>query len=67
VTSISSIDKIYSKLHKALFDLQTTDLGVSFPNYKVMLGDILRIHGTESKLLELQNTNWLGHGFLIKN
>jgi len=53
-------NKVYSKLHKALFDLQATTIGVSFPQYKVMLGDVLRIHGTESKLLELQNTNWIG-------
>ncbi len=54
------LNKVYSKLHKALFDLQATTIGVSFPQYKVMLGDVLRIHGTEAKLSELQNTNWLG-------
>jgi len=54
------LNKVYSKLHKALFELQTTDIGVSFPKYKVMLGDVLRLHGTEFKLTELQNTNWLG-------
>jgi len=54
------LNKVYSKLHKALFELQTTDIGVSFPKYKVMLGDVLRLHGTEAKLTELQNTNWLG-------
>ncbi len=53
-------NKIYSKLHKALFTLKSTEIGVSFPRYKVMLGDIIRLHGTESKLAELQSLDWLG-------
>lgn len=54
------LNKVYSKLHKALFSLKSTEIGVSFPKYKVMLGDVIRLHGSEVKLLELQNTNWLG-------
>jgi CRISPR-associated endonuclease Csy4 len=54
------LNKVYSKLHKALFSLKSTDIGVSFPKYKVLLGDVLRVHGTEIKLSELQNTEWLG-------
>ena len=54
------LNKIYSKLHKALFTLKSIDIGISFPRYKVILGDVIRIHGTETKLGELQNTNWLG-------
>lgn len=54
------LNNVYSKLHKALFELQSTDIGVSFPCYKVMLGGVLRIHGTEAKLSALQNTPWLG-------
>ncbi len=53
-------NKVYSKLHKALFELQSTEIAVSFPKYKVLLGDVIRLHGTESKLSELQNTRWLG-------
>ena len=53
-------NKVYSKLHKALFTLKTTGIAVSFPKYKVLLGDVIRLHGSESKLSELQNTNWLG-------
>ncbi len=53
-------NKVYTKLHKALFALKSTGIGVSFPFYKVKLGDTLRIHGTKSKLTELQATNWLG-------
>ena len=54
------LNKVYSKLHKALYSLNSTEIGVSFPRYNVMLGDVIRLHGTETKLTELQNTNWLG-------
>jgi CRISPR-associated endonuclease Csy4 len=54
------LNKVYTKLHKALFSLNTTDIGVSFPKYKVILGNEIRMHGAEKKLAELQATNWLG-------
>lgn len=54
------LNKVYSKLHKALFTLNSSEIGVSFPRYHVMLGDVIRIHGVEEKLIELQKTNWLG-------
>lgn len=54
------LNKVYSKLHKRLFELQSTDIGISFPHYRVMLGDLIRIHGLEEKLSTLQATNWLG-------
>ena len=50
----------YTKLHKALCDLHTTSIGVSFPGYKVTLGNILRIHGDQSALNELQSKDWIG-------
>ncbi len=53
-------NKIYIKFHKVLFDLKSTGIGVSFPCYKVMLGDVIRLHGTEAKLAELQSSDWLG-------
>jgi len=54
------LNKVYSKFHKALFTLQSTHIGVSFPHYKVMLGEVIRIHGTDAGLTELQAVNWLG-------
>lgn len=54
------LNKIYSKLHKALFTLKSTEIGVSFPRYKVKLGNVIRLHGTEAKLSELQPIDWLG-------
>jgi len=53
-------NKIYTKLHKALFTSKSTEIGVSFPRYKVMLGGVIRIHGSESNLTELQSSDWLG-------
>lgn len=54
------LNKVYAKLHKILCDLKTSDIGVSFPNYKVMLGRVLRIHSSDLKLCQLMNLNWLG-------
>ncbi len=53
-------NKIYAKFHKILFTLKSTDIGISFPHYKVKLGNLIRIHGTASKLTELQANHWLG-------
>ena len=53
-------NKIYTKLHKALFSLNSTDIGVSFPNYKIKLGNVIRLHSSENSLSKLQNENWLG-------
>ena len=54
------LNKVYSKFHKALFSLKSTDIGVSFPEYNVKLGRTMRIHGSESKLINLQSMKWLG-------
>lgn len=53
-------NKAYSKLHKALFDLQANDIGVSFPEFKCKPGRVLRIHSNASRLQRLQQLNWLG-------
>ena len=54
------LNKVYTKLHKALFTLKSTEIAVSFPRYKVVLGDVIRLHGKEDKLITLQESNWLG-------
>lgn len=53
------LNEVYTKFHKALFSLKATDIGVSFPKYKIKLGDLMRVHGSETRLKELQRTNWL--------
>ncbi len=54
------MNKLYTKFHKALFDLNTKDIGVSFPDYKLKLGKMIRVHSTKERLLELQASNWIG-------
>lgn len=54
------LNKVYTKLHKALSTMKLTDIGVSFPKYRVKLGDVLRIHGTKQRLEALQAMRWLG-------
>jgi CRISPR-associated endonuclease Csy4 len=54
------MNAIYTKLHKALCDLHSTNIGISFPKYKVTLGDVLRIHGKEPVLNDLQGLDWIG-------
>ena len=54
------LNKVITKLHKALCDLKSTDIGVSFPQVGKKLGQVVRLHGAQEKLQELQNLNWLG-------
>jgi CRISPR-associated endonuclease Csy4 len=54
------LNKVYAKFHKALFDLKANDIGISFPEYQLKLGKILRIHSIKERLTQLQTTNWLG-------
>jgi len=54
------LNKTFTKLHKALHDAKQTTIGVSFPNYKVKLGDTIRLHGDKPSLEALQQSNWLG-------
>ncbi len=54
------LNKVYTKLHKALFTLQATDVGVSFPEYKIKLGKTIRLHSTQDRLTVLCEMNFLG-------
>jgi len=54
------LNTCYTKLHKAFCDLRSSDIGVSFPNYKLYLGNVLRLHGTAEALDKLQCLNWIG-------
>jgi len=54
------LNKVYTKLHKALFDLNSNSIGVSFPEYKIKLGKTIRVHGEQAMLNDLQGLNWLG-------
>lgn len=54
------MNSLYSKLHKALYDLHSTSIGISFPKYSVTLGNVLRIHGSNTDLKKLGKLNWVG-------
>lgn len=54
------LNMAYSKLHKALFDFESSTIGVSFPAFQVKLGNRIRLHGSQAELTHLQALNWLG-------
>jgi len=58
------MNALFAKLHRALFDLHSTAIGISFPGVKAdpqhpSLGDRLRLHGTAANLKGLMELNWL--------
>lgn len=56
---------LVAKLHRALVQGQTTDIGVSYPQHigqpvtKRTLGAVLRLHGTPEALQRQMGQNWL--------
>ena len=54
------LNQVYSSFHKRLCDLKSTTIGVSFPEYRLKLGRLLRIHGTREDLERLEEKDWLG-------
>ena len=54
------LNTLYTKLHKALCDLKSTGIGVSFPAHKILLGNKIRMHGSSENLSELQKLSWIG-------
>lgn len=54
------LNSLYTKLHKVLYDLTATNIGVSFPKYNFTLGNVLRVHGEKMVLHDLLRLNWIG-------
>ncbi len=54
------MNAIYTKLHKTLCDLGAINIGVSFPGSRIVLGNVLRLHGASEALNKLQRLNWIG-------
>lgn len=53
---------LIAKLHRALAQMQASDIGVSFPRYQLKprsLGAVLRLHGSEDALNTLMALPWL--------
>jgi CRISPR-associated endonuclease Csy4 len=62
------LNTLYNKLHRALVKMNTQDIGIGFPNYGQKksdnrlihpLGEHIRLHGTEERLEQLMNLDWL--------
>ena len=54
------LNKVYTKFHKRLWDLKSSEIGISFPDYSLKLGRTIRVHGDEKHLQDFQSDNWLG-------
>lgn len=52
--------KVFTKFHKALVQLKTNQIGISFPKAHLKLGRVFRIHDEASLLNDFQGLNWLG-------
>lgn len=52
--------KVFTKFHKALANLGTNQIGISFPLVNFKLGPLYRIHGGFALLAKLQALDWLG-------
>ncbi|MBL8297567.1 MAG: type I-F CRISPR-associated endoribonuclease Cas6/Csy4 [Rhodanobacteraceae bacterium] len=53
---------LYARLHRALVQLGSRDIGVSFPGYdlgRITLGTRLRLHGSAAALQRLSSSAWL--------
>lgn len=55
------LNNVYTNLHQRLYDMNCKTVGVSFPNFRVILGNKLRIHGNLNDLNEIQSVDWLGN------
>ena len=54
------LNQLYTDFHKRLYDLKSNTIAVSFPEYRLKLGRLFRIHGSEEALEKLQSKEWLG-------
>lgn len=53
---------LFTKLHRALVQLQANHIGISFPHHSLhprTLGTVLRLHGNEAALQQLMTPPWL--------
>jgi CRISPR-associated endonuclease Csy4 len=53
------LNQLYTAFHKRLYDLKSKNIGVSFPEYRLKLGRLFRIHGSKESLEKLQSKEWL--------
>lgn len=54
------VNALFAKLHRAFVSVDSTNIGVSFPEVgKKSLGNLLRLHGTQLALDNLMMLDWL--------
>jgi len=57
------MNALFAKLHRALVQIKSNAIGISFPNVKgntsKNLGDLFRLHGTAESLQNLEAQSWL--------
>ena len=54
------LNQVYSSFHKRLYDLKSKNIAVSFPEYRLKLGRLFRIHGSKEALEKLNQKEWFG-------
>ncbi len=54
------LNQVYTSFHKRLYDLKSNNIAVSFPEYRLKLGRLFRIHGSKEALEKFQEKDWLG-------
>lgn len=54
------LNSVYANLHRRLYDLDAKTIGICFPDYRVILGSRLRVHGSLQDLTTFQSVDWLG-------
>lgn len=55
------LNALAGKLHLALAEMQSDDIGVSFPRFQLdppRLGNVLRLHGSHARLEQLMQRPW---------
>lgn len=55
VCSVKDMNQKYTELHKALYEMHSNKIGVSFPLLGDTMGRILRVHGNMESLVKLRN------------
>ena len=53
------LNNVFAKCHRAISQHGEGRVGLSFPQYKKMLGRVLRLHGSAADLDRLMSLNWL--------
>jgi CRISPR-associated endonuclease Csy4 len=54
------LNQLYTAFHKRLYELKEKNIALSFPEYRLKLGRLFRVHGSKEALEKLQAKEWLG-------